>query len=94
MSLSQRMADWVHANGARLQALGHVTFRRSDQERAKPSAHLVVQARSRLAEIIVWDSGEAELNYGTPDEPHYEHHEIDDPADLDQLLEQLVHRAE
>lgn len=94
MSLSQRMADWVDANGARLRELGPVTFRRSDEERAKPSAHLVVHAGSRLAEMIVWDSGEVELTYGTPDEPHDEHHEVDDPAELDRLLEQLVDRAE
>lgn len=94
MSLTQRMADWVGANDARLRKLGPVTFRRSDGVRAKPSAHLVVQAGSRLAEMIVWDSGEVEVSYGSPDESHDEHHEVDDPAELDRLLEQLLDRAE
>lgn len=94
MSLSQRMAEWVEANSGRLQVLGLVTFRRSDEERAKPSAHLVVSAGGRVSEMIVWDSGEVELTYGTPDDPCDEHHEVDDPAELDRLLEQLIQRTQ
>lgn len=94
MSLSQRMADWVEANTDRLRRLGPVTLRRSDEALSKPSAHLVVSAGDRLLELIVWDSGEVELTYGTPEDPHDEHREVDDPEELDRLLDELVRRAE
>jgi hypothetical protein len=90
MSLTDRMAAWVHANGERLNAVSEVRFRRSDQERPNPSAHLVLTADSRVAEMIVWDSGEVELLCGTPADHQDEHHEVDDPAALEALLERMA----
>jgi hypothetical protein len=94
MSLTDRTACWVHDNSDRLRAIGQLTFRRSDDDRPKTSVHLVIAAEPRFAGAIIWDSGEVELSYGTADDPHDEHHELDDPEDLESLLESLVVRLE
>lgn len=94
MSLTERMIQWVEANSDRLQRIGPVTVRRSSEAVPKPSAQLVVSAPARLCEVIVWDSGEVELTYGTLDDPRDDHHEINDPAELDRVLDQLLRLAE
>ena len=91
MSLTDRIAAWVEeANTDRLRTIGEVHFMRSELDRPKASAHLVLSSRSRLGEVTVWDSGEVELSQVAPDDALDEHHQVDDPAELDALLERLV----
>lgn len=90
MSLTERMARWVEENGTRLASHGTVRFRNSEAAQDKPWAHLVLSKGERFDEMIVWDSGEIEVSYGTAGRSRDEHHEVDDPAALDALLEQLV----
>ena len=92
MSLTDRMAAWVESNRERLEGIGEIQFRRSELDRPKPSAHLVLASPTRLAEVIVWDSGEVELSHGAAGNFLDEHHEVDDPAELDVLLERLLVR--
>ncbi len=94
MSLTRRMADWVEVNKTRLRNLDHAAFRVSKDDRDKPSAHLLLQHDERFGEVIVWDSGEVELSFGTANATQDEHHEVDNPAELDELLANLVGRVE
>lgn len=94
MSLTKRMAEWVESNKVRLEHLDHVSFRETDDDREKPSAHLVLQHGERLGDAIVWDSGEVELSFGTVDDPRHEHHEVDNPSELDELLTKLAGMVE
>ena len=94
MSLTERMAEWVEANKARLEDLDRAFFRESKDDREKPSAHLVLEQGERFVDAIVWDSGEVELSFGTANEPCDEHHEIDSSSELDELLTRLVEMVE
>jgi hypothetical protein len=94
MSLTKRMAEWVEENSARLQDLDHALFRESKDDREKPSAHLVLEHGERFVDAIVWDSGEVEVSFGMTSEPHDEYHEVDNPAELDELLAKLVKLVE
>jgi hypothetical protein len=94
MSLTKRMAEWVEANSARLQGLDRALFRESQDDREKPSAHLVMERGERFVDAIVWDSGEVEISFGMASEPHDEHHEVDNPAELDKLLTKLAKMVE
>jgi hypothetical protein len=93
MSLTKRMAEWVAANDGRLREFDHVLFRESRDDREKPSAHLSLLHGEWFGEAIVWDSGEVETSYGTRSEPHDQHHEVDDPAELDDILRNLLLRV-
>ena len=93
MSLTERLARWVEANRAQLAPTWTVMFRDCEVSHDKPCAHLVLSRGDRFDEMIVWDSGDVEVSYGTADRPHDEHHEVDDPSALDALLEDLVRRV-
>jgi hypothetical protein len=94
MRFTDYVAAWVDANDGRLRALGNCTFRRSDDDRPKPSAHLILTTRFQIGELIVWDSGEVALGYGPSDDVRDEHHHVDESAELGPLLESLVRRFE
>jgi hypothetical protein len=88
------MTEWVEANNARFKYLDRVLFRESKDDREKPSAHLVLEHGERFVDLIVWDSGEVELSFGTANEPRDEHHDVDSFSELDELLTKLVEMVE
>jgi len=94
MTFSEQVIRWATANADRLSRLGEVTVQTSDGGGSKPSAHVAIEDRGRFAEIIVWDSGEVEFAHGAHGHATDEHYDLTSPKELDDLLEQLVLRAQ
>jgi hypothetical protein len=93
MTFSELVLEWAVANAERLDRLGKKTVQSSGLGGPKPAAHIAIESDAGFAEIIVWDSGEAEFAYGQPGRATDEHHELTGPEELGDLLEQLVIRA-
>jgi hypothetical protein len=87
MTFSELVLEWASANAGRLDRLGKKTVQSSGVGGPKPAAHIAIESDAGFAEIIVWDSGEAEFAYGQHGSATDEHHELRDPEDLDELLE-------
>lgn len=94
MTYSEQVIRWAAANAERLDQLGKKTVQRSGVEGTKPAAHIVIETEARFAEVIVWDSGEAEFGYGQHGSATDEHHELTGLEELNDLLEQLFIRAQ
>jgi hypothetical protein len=61
--------------------------------RDKESAHLLVLGQQDDVELLLWESGEAEFNYGRLHGATMEHHDLRSTIQLENLLarfEQLV----
>lgn len=93
MTFSHHLVAWANANAERLDRLGDVSVRRAGDGGIKPSSHISIESVGRFAEVIVWDSGEAELAYGelggSATDEHLELRALDE---LTAVLEQLVDR--
>lgn len=90
MTYLDYLDGWVAEQRPVLESLGDVVYRRSDLNRPNPSAHLLLVYGAADVELLVWESGEAEFNYGPADAPVYEHHEIVSAPDLDVLLARFL----
>jgi hypothetical protein len=90
MSLTEKVASWVADNSGLLSQFDDVILRRFGVDSDKPSVHLLLELGPRIAEILVWDSGEIEIIRGTPGDHHDEHREIEDPNDVYGILEELT----
>jgi hypothetical protein len=90
--LLDSLRDWYSAHVDEMAERGIIlTFGRSDDERPKQAAWLGVERGERLAEIIIWDSGEAELVIGEEGNPEAsEHHEINDADEIGGLATRLI----
>jgi hypothetical protein len=61
MSILDVLAIWVASIEQLVnRAAGSVTFRRSPGDRLNDSAHVVIARGDQEAELILWESGEAE----------------------------------
>lgn len=66
MTYVTRLAVWVEANRDVLERHGQVSFSSGPSGTDNPSAHLLVAISDEAdAELLVWESGDAEVNHGT-----------------------------
>jgi len=73
MNLLETVSDWVRRNIEDLNERGEVSLVVGPKY-SKSSVYLVVEiSEDRDAELIVWDSGEIELLYGSYSDPVQEH---------------------
>jgi hypothetical protein len=88
-----RFKQWHIAHGDELAAAGLTTrLRESPPEWPKASISLELDAGRRLSQLIVWDSGETELDLADLDTGVHipQHRIIHTPNDLDDLLSQQL----
>ena len=90
MTLLIELDTWVAAHRNALETLGDVSCRRGPVGTANASTHLAVVNGAGQIELLLWESGEAEFNYGALDSPVYEHHEVKSPEALADLLSQFL----
>lgn len=93
MTILTALADAVAARSPLLSMLGEVTYALSSGDRAKQSAHLSIETSHRSIELLLWDSGECELNYGTVESATYEHLEVRNPAEVAALVDRVLDLA-
>lgn len=90
MTHLDRLDEWLTAHRDELERLGTLTYARRQVGLPNPSADLVVSLDDAEVELLLWESGEAEFNYGTYDDPAYEHVEVESPEELQALLERVL----
>lgn len=92
-ALLRQLKDWYAGHAGELTAAGlTVKLDESPPDWLKTSAWLNVDSDQHLAELIVWDTGEAEFALAdtTTGQVVQEHHDIHMPAALDDLLTRLL----
>jgi hypothetical protein len=86
---------WIAQNRGALEGTDTLSISDSAGTRPKRAVHIAVQESDRFAEIIVWDTGEAEFGFGvTGGAQSDEHHDLIDTVELDQLLDRFLARVE
>lgn len=93
MTYLDYLDTWVAEQLPVLEGLGDMTYRRSEFDRSNPSAHLLLAYDDTDVELLLWESGEAEFNFGPVGAAVYEHHEIVAIGDLDTLLAKFLATA-
>ena len=85
------LLDYLEAwSRARIGKRSAVEFARTGDDRPKPAAWINGDDDGRLAELIVWSTGEAELVMGSDGEATVnEHHELSNIEELDSVLDRL-----
>jgi hypothetical protein len=87
------MMAWISRNRESLVARGlTVAVDPPHTGRSKTAVSLSIDARHLISQLIVWDTGEAQLMLANAlsDEDRDEHRQIDSRADLDQALADLL----
>jgi hypothetical protein len=74
----------VHASG------GAITFRRSPGDRLNESAHVLISRGDQEAELILWESGEAEYARVDGDAVNQQHFDDVMEQGLGSILQQLL----
>ena len=83
----ERLDEWIQRHWAFLEVSGTVHYSKPSKDgRDKDSAYLVVLGESEDVELLLWESGEAELNYGRLGEVTFQHLDLGLIAELDKLL--------
>lgn len=84
-----------YVNGRPLQAADDslTVFYRTTDDVAARAAVLSVETADGGVELVVWDSGDVELNHGTVDDPHLEHRTVTTEPELIGLLDDFYRRA-
>ena len=73
-----------------MQPSGKVRYEKSpDDGRDKGSAELSVLGEFVDVELLLWDSGEAEFNYGFPPNGTMEHHDLGSIVELEDLVDRF-----
>ncbi|NDZ81282.1 hypothetical protein G3I19_22665 [Streptomyces sp. SID10853] len=95
--LPQMLHTWFTENDERLRSHGVMgdIQRSPDDGRTKTSAWLVVEYDDHVAVLIVWNSGEAELECGdlTSGRVRQEHRDLRTPGDLLDAIETTLEWA-
>ena len=64
-SVLDDLRAWFAANEASLTSDGyHVEFKESPSDRAKLSASVLITSAQRVGQLVIWETGEAELSMG------------------------------
>lgn len=92
MKLVDYVTTWCQANVQRAQASKiRLTFGTSEEDRPNPSAWVTGAAADRVADLVVWASGDAQFGYGAPGRTEAEeHHDLASTYELEKLLERLL----
>ncbi|MCR1784446.1 hypothetical protein KVF89_18025 [Nocardioides carbamazepini] len=86
-----RLASWVEANRDVLEQNGQVSFSYGPAGTDNPSAHLLVALSDDAdAELLLWESGDAEFNHGSFAASEFEHVELQNPDELVELLRRFL----
>ncbi len=94
MNFIDHINQWIGRNRGALESTNTLSISDSSDARPKRAVHIAVQGAERFAEIIVWDTGEAEFGFGTTDGAQSdEHHDLIDTVELDQLLDRFLARV-
>jgi hypothetical protein len=86
--------EWVGRHQTRLERVGLVHVTVTDDQPSKESIHVAVEGTRGFAEVIVQETGEAGLTFGTIAAPREERLELSDLAELDDFLDRFLQRAE
>jgi hypothetical protein len=90
----EHLDSWLMANQERLNSLGYSgSIERGNPEANKLSAWIDVESPRALGQIILWESGEADLRAGTKGSDELtlnEHRMISTREDLDEAMEALL----
>ena len=87
MTYLTQLAAWVELNREVLEQHGQVSFSYGPSGTNNPAAHLLVAlSTDEDAELLVWESGDAEFNRGSFAAPVFEHVDLESPDDLAALL--------
>ncbi len=87
------LQDWYAGHHQELTATGViVTLQHSPPGRSKASIAVDLDADPRLASLIIWDTGETELDLADLHTGAHipQHHDISSPAEVDHLLSQIL----
>lgn len=85
------LASWVETNLDALERHGRVSFSYGRAGTDNPSAHLLVAlSEDEDAELLLWESGDAEFNHGSFAASVFEHVELDTPDELAALLDRFL----
>jgi hypothetical protein len=85
--------DWYAGHHQEVTAPGvAVTLQHSPPDRNKASIAVSFDAGPRLASLIIWDTGETELDLADIHSGTHipQHHDIGSPAEVDHLLSQIL----
>jgi hypothetical protein len=94
MSFIDHVNRWVASNRETLARADTFAATDSGDGQLKRLVQVAVEGRDRVAELLVWDTGEAEFGFGVPGGAlSFEHHDLVDTAELDQLLARFLARA-
>lgn len=84
---AESLQAWLGQQGILL------SFGQSSADRLKRSCWINLRRGEQESELLLWESGEAELNYSSPSTGmSQEHHELLDLTDLRPVLSQLLTR--
>jgi hypothetical protein len=87
------LRTWFEERRSALADLGlNVDFKDSPSDRAKRSAALTVASSRRIGQLVVWESGEAELSFGDVESNDVveEHREITSQIGMRDATETLL----
>ena len=94
MSFIDYTYEWLEQNRGALARGGALSVSDSAETRPKRVVYIAVQGTARFAEIILWETGEAEFGFGAnAGEKFDEHHDLIDTAELGQLLARFLARV-
>lgn len=86
-----RLEAWVAEQRDELEQHGQVSFSFGPPGTDNPSAHLLVALSAESdAELLLWESGDAEFNRGPFSASVFEHIELESPEELTDLLRRFM----
>jgi hypothetical protein len=95
MNFVEHINQWIERHRSALERAGTLVVSDSTDTRPKRAVHIAAQEADHFAEIIVWDTGEAEFGFGTMGGMQSdEHHDLIDTVELDHLLTRFLARVE
>ena len=94
MNFIEHVELWVTSNRDVLARADTLVVSDSGDGQFTRAVHVALEGQDHFAEVIVWDTGEAEFGFGAIGGAQSdEHHDLIDTAELDQLLGRFLARA-
>lgn len=93
MSFVDYLADWINRESQTLALQVGIKVVRYDEDHTRRAIAIAIENPPLFLDFVAWDSGEAELGYGTVKEVINEHHEFKSITELDRFIEYLMFRV-
>lgn len=93
MKMLQIFLDTATAHEGRLSRAESYEIGRSQFQSSNGSGHLTVKQDYIEVELLVWESGDAELNFGQPGAATFEHHNVSTGVEMSALVERVLEIA-